>query len=133
LDCGLLQPYLQGGKFLQEPGALSLLPSVIGIAFLVSKLMPTMSGYGPSIHPRKLSLTNTLPKNGKSSESVPLESRRTGIPLPLVRGHLARLGPCLSLGSIAVKRHHDTGNSYKEKHLVEASLQLQGFCPFSTG
>jgi hypothetical protein len=31
---------------------------------------------------------------------------------------------CLSLGSIAVKRHHDQGNSYKGRHLTGASLQF---------
>ena len=29
---------------------------------------------------------------------------------------------CLSLGFIAVKRHHDQGNSYKGKHLIGAGL-----------
>ena len=30
---------------------------------------------------------------------------------------------------ISAKRHHDQGNSYKEKHLVEAGLQFQRFSP----
>ena len=31
--------------------------------------------------------------------------------------------------SIAVKRHHDHGNSYKGKHFTGASLQSQRFSP----
>jgi hypothetical protein len=31
---------------------------------------------------------------------------------------------CLSLGFIAVKRHHDQGKSYIGKHLIGAGLQL---------
>ena len=34
--------------------------------------------------------------------------------------------------SIAVKRHHDQGNSYKGKHLIAASLQVQRFSPLSS-
>ena len=33
--------------------------------------------------------------------------------------------------SIAVKRHHDQGNSYKEQHLIGAGLQVQRFSPSS--
>jgi hypothetical protein len=32
--------------------------------------------------------------------------------------------PCLSV-SIAVKRHHDQGNSYKGQHLIGIGLQVQ--------
>ena len=39
---------------------------------------------------------------------------------------------CLSLGFIAVKRHHDQGNSYKGKHLTGAGLQFQRFSPLSS-
>ena len=42
----------------------------------------------------------------------------------------AELDLCLSLVFIAVKRHHDQGNSYKGKHLTEASLQR--FSPLSS-
>ena len=31
--------------------------------------------------------------------------------------------------SIAVKRHHDQGNSYKRKHLIGAGLEFQRFSP----
>jgi hypothetical protein len=31
--------------------------------------------------------------------------------------------------SISVKRHHDQGNAYKAKHLIEAGLQFQRFSP----
>ena len=31
----------------------------------------------------------------------------------------------VSLGSIAVKRHHDHSNSYKGKHLIGPGLQVQ--------
>jgi hypothetical protein len=34
--------------------------------------------------------------------------------------------------SIAVSRHHDQGNSYKEHHLIRADLQLQRFSPLSS-
>ena len=34
--------------------------------------------------------------------------------------------------SIAVKRHHDQGNSYKGKHLIGAGLQVQRFSPSSS-
>jgi hypothetical protein len=34
--------------------------------------------------------------------------------------------------SIAMKRHHDQGNSYKGKHFIGASLRLQGFSPLSS-
>jgi hypothetical protein len=35
---------------------------------------------------------------------------------------------CLSQCSIAVKRHHDHGNSQKGKHLTGACLQIQRLC-----
>ena len=38
---------------------------------------------------------------------------------------------CLRI-SIAVKRHHDHGNSYKGKHLAGAGLHLQRFCQLSS-
>ena len=45
-------------------------------------------------------------------------------------------GQCLTsvpvLGSIAVRRHHDHGNSYKEKHLTGTGLQFQRFSPLSS-
>ena len=34
--------------------------------------------------------------------------------------------------SIAVKKHHDQGNSYKDKHLIGAGLQFQRFSPLSS-
>lgn len=34
---------------------------------------------------------------------------------------------CLSHCSIAVKRHHDQGNSYKRKHLIGACIQFRRF------
>jgi hypothetical protein len=34
--------------------------------------------------------------------------------------------------SIAVKWHHDQGNSYKGQHLVGAGLQVQRFSPLSS-
>jgi hypothetical protein len=33
---------------------------------------------------------------------------------------------------MAVKRHHDQGNSYKGKHLIGAGLQFQSFSPLSS-
>ena len=39
--------------------------------------------------------------------------------------------PCLSV-SIAVKRHHDQGNSYKGQCLTGAGLHFQGFSPLSS-
>ena len=36
-------------------------------------------------------------------------------------------GDCLSQCLIAVKRHHAHGNSYKEKHLIGAGLQVHRF------
>jgi hypothetical protein len=33
--------------------------------------------------------------------------------------------------SIAVKRHHDQNNSYKDKHLIGAGLEFQRFSPLS--
>jgi hypothetical protein len=38
---------------------------------------------------------------------------------------------CLRV-SIAVKRHHDQGNSYKGQHLIEAGLQFHRFSPLSS-
>jgi hypothetical protein len=37
----------------------------------------------------------------------------------------------LDMVSIAVKRHHDQGNSYKEQHLIGDGLQVQRFSPLS--
>jgi hypothetical protein len=34
--------------------------------------------------------------------------------------------------SVAVKRHHDQGNSYKRQHLIRAGLQVQRFSPLSS-
>jgi hypothetical protein len=31
-----------------------------------------------------------------------------------------------------MNRHHDKGNSYKEKHLIGAGLQVQRFSPLSS-
>lgn len=36
---------------------------------------------------------------------------------------------CLSFGFVVVMKHHDQGIPSKEKHLVEAGLQFQGFSP----
>jgi hypothetical protein len=38
----------------------------------------------------------------------------------------------LSKGFIAVKRHHDHGNSSEGKHLIGAGLQVQRFSPLSS-
>ena len=38
---------------------------------------------------------------------------------------------CLGV-SISVKRHHSQSNSYKEKHLIGAGLQVQRFSPLSS-
>ena len=38
---------------------------------------------------------------------------------------------CLSYDFIAVKRHHDQGNSYIGNNLIEAGLQFQRFSPLS--
>ena len=46
-------------------------------------------------------------------------------------GHDGHTG-CLLQCSIAGKRHHDHGNSYKGKHLIEACLQFQRFIPLSS-
>lgn len=35
------------------------------------------------------------------------------------------------LGFVAMKRHHDHSNSYKEKYLIEARLQFQRFTQLS--
>ena len=35
--------------------------------------------------------------------------------------------------SIAVKRHHDHGNSYKRKHLIGAGLQFRGLVHYHRG
>ena len=40
---------------------------------------------------------------------------------------------CLNLGFVAVKRHHDQGNTYKGKHLIGAGLQVQKFSPLLSG
>jgi hypothetical protein len=37
----------------------------------------------------------------------------------------SKINHCLSLCSIAVKRHHDHGNSYKGKHFIEIGLVLE--------
>ena len=42
------------------------------------------------------------------------------------------LAPVLIRVSIAVKRHHDQGDSYKGQHLVGAGLQVQSFSPLSS-
>ena len=34
--------------------------------------------------------------------------------------------------SVAVKRHHEQGNSYKGKHFIKASLQFQACGPLSS-
>ena len=39
---------------------------------------------------------------------------------------------CLGVCSIAVKGHHDNGNSFKRKHLIGAGLQFQRFSPLSS-
>ena len=39
------------------------------------------------------------------------------------------LGSVLVRVSIAVKRHHDQGNSYKGQHLIGAGFQVQRFSP----
>jgi hypothetical protein len=38
-----------------------------------------------------------------------------------------------SQGCIAVKRHHDHGNSYKGKHLIGAGLLLKGLVHYQHG
>jgi hypothetical protein len=43
-----------------------------------------------------------------------------------------RLAIVLVRISIAVKRHHDQGNSYKGQHLIGAGLQVQRFSPLSS-
>jgi len=40
-------------------------------------------------------------------------------------------GSVLVTVSIAVKRHHDWGNSYEGKHLLRTGLQFQRFSPLS--
>jgi hypothetical protein len=35
--------------------------------------------------------------------------------------------------SLAVKRHHDHSNSYKEKHLIRAGLQFRGLVHYHLG
>jgi hypothetical protein len=42
------------------------------------------------------------------------------------------IGECLSHSSIAVKRHHDHGNSCKRRYLIGSGLQLQKFIPLSS-
>lgn len=39
---------------------------------------------------------------------------------------------CLSYCSVVVMRHHDQGNSYKDKHLDGAGLHFQGLNLFSS-
>jgi hypothetical protein len=39
---------------------------------------------------------------------------------------------CLSLGFIAVKRHHDQGNSYRGSHFIGAALKFQMLSPLSS-
>jgi hypothetical protein len=39
---------------------------------------------------------------------------------------LRALAACLSLGFIAMKRHYDQGNSYKDNYLIGAGLQFRG-------
>ncbi|KAL6081559.1 hypothetical protein STEG23_000580, partial [Scotinomys teguina] len=39
-------------------------------------------------------------------------------------GHLAFVPDCLGQCSVAVKKHHDQGNSYKRKHLLEGLLTV---------
>ena len=51
---------------------------------------------------------------------------------PLKLGTNVNYELCLSSGFIAVKRHHDQGNSYKGKHLIGAGLQFQRLSPFSS-
>jgi hypothetical protein len=38
----------------------------------------------------------------------------------------------ISQGFTAVNRHHDQGKSYKNQHLIGASLQVQRFSPLSS-
>jgi hypothetical protein len=46
---------------------------------------------------------------------------------------LIRLSTSALVGvSIAVKRHHDQGNSYKRQHLIGAGLPFQRFSPSSS-
>lgn len=45
---------------------------------------------------------------------------------------LVKLAHSLSLGFMAVKRHHDRRNFYKGKHLIEAGFQSQRFSPSSS-
>ena len=49
------------------------------------------------------------------------------------REHLCRVMGCLVHYFIAVKSHHDSGNSYyKRKHLIGAGLQFQRFSLLSS-
>lgn len=41
-------------------------------------------------------------------------------------------GHCPGQCSVAVKRHHDHGNSYKRQHLVRAGLDFHGFGSLSS-
>ena len=41
-------------------------------------------------------------------------------------------GYCISHRPTAAKRHHDHGNSYKGKHLIEAGLEFQRVSPLSS-
>jgi hypothetical protein len=40
---------------------------------------------------------------------------------------------CLSYGFTAVNRHHDQGNSHKNKHLIGAGLEVPRFSPWEHG
>ena len=44
----------------------------------------------------------------------------------------AREDKCLRV-SVAVKRHHGHGNSYKGKHLIEAGLQFRSLVHYCQG
>jgi hypothetical protein len=39
---------------------------------------------------------------------------------------------CVCQSFISVKKHHDSGNAYKDKHLVGAGLQFHWFTPLSS-
>lgn len=50
----------------------------------------------------------------------------------LLRQECFPIGICLSHCSIKVRRHHDQGCSYKQKHLIATGLQFQSFDPLSS-
>ena len=50
-----------------------------------------------------------------------------------VKGQFDTQAICLSEGLIAVKRYHDHGNSYKERHLIGADLQIRGLVHYYHG